>query len=93
MNFDIIYDLDMSANEVYKTIMERINWADKMMEKTNDEGWYIRKLGYEEILDDLLYEYIKDTRIPYFKEPEVTNLDIEMAERIRYKESFNKSKK
>ena len=91
-DYDYIVDLDMTANEVYDTIMERIKWADKMMEKTDDEAWYFRKLGYEEILDDLLCGCIEDTKLPYFKKPEHTDKDGEMYLRVTKQEKERKRK-
>lgn len=85
---DIIVEFDWTANEVYDCIMKRIEWADMMMNKTDDEGWYLRKLAYEEVLDDFCYDVIKDPKLPYFKNPELTKKDIELAERIRKQEKY-----
>ena len=75
MSDDKIIDFPMSANQIYDIIMEEINTAEIMMIRTDHVSWYIRRLAYEDILYDLLLPYIIDPDLPYFKEPEVTELD------------------
>lgn len=64
------YDLDLSANEIYDIIMDRIHDCNKHMRDKNAALWRLKKISYCEILDDLLNGFIDDKKYEYFKEPE-----------------------